>query len=95
MEITNLVFITSSVHVQVGATCQNSEYEICVSKCVYFVVTCNLRVLGLVFFSLQIYVGLEALMANKCIKILSCDQPRKVGCKTNGLETRAISTIDG
>ena len=89
------MFITSSVHVQGGVTCQYSEYETRVSKRVYFAVTCSLRALGLVFFILQIYVGLEAFMANKCIKTLSCDQPRKVGCKTNGLETSSISIIEG
>ena len=81
---------------QGGVACQYSEYETCVSKFVCFVVTCALRALtGLSVFNLQMYVGLEAFMANKCIKILSCNQPRKVGCKTNGLETSSVSIIEG
>jgi hypothetical protein len=93
---TNSVFVISAGNVPGGVICQYSEYETCVSKCGYFVVTCTLRALtGLSVFSRQMYEGLEAFTANKCIKILSCDQPQKVGCKTNGLETSSISIIEG
>jgi hypothetical protein len=48
-----------------------------------------------VFSLSNFYVEIEAFVLNECIKIHSCDQPRRVDFKTNVFETNSISIMEG